>query len=394
LVKEIERDNQGFKMMYQLITSSSALAAFCAQAATAEVLAVDTEFVRQTTLSPKLGLIQLFDGKQLVLVDPLAIDDWSALQQLFADPAVCKVVHSCNEDLEALATKDLLPVLPLIDTQLAAELAGWGGSQGYAKLVQRVCAIELDKSESRTDWIARPLSTLQLDYAAKDVEHLLDVYQALKTELVAKGQYELLLAEGEHLIARRSFGLPLSFRHLELKNSNLLTPRELAILRELVIWRQEYAQQHDMALGFIFKDHHLLDIAKRRPGSLESMFNIPELPGREVRRHGKAILALIEKAKALPLEECPAPFYHTDVFQGFKEEMLKITDAIKAAAKESGIPAEFIAVRRQSTEFFNWCWRVSDKDRGLLPVPEFLRGWRREILRKHLPVPAHAAELI
>lgn len=381
-------------MTYQLITSSSALAAFCAQAASTDLLAVDTEFVRQTTLSPKLGLIQLFDGKQLALVDPLAIDDWSSLQKLFANPTVCKIVHSCNEDLEALATKHLLPILPLIDTQLAAELAGWGGSQGYAKLVQRVCAIELDKSESRTDWIARPLSALQLDYAAKDVEHLLDVYQALKTELVAKGQYELLLAEGEHLIARRSFGLPLSFRHLELKNSNLLTPRELAILRELVIWRQEYAQQHDMALGFIFKDHHLLDIAKRRPGSLESMFNIPELPGREVRRHGKTVLALIEQAKALPLEQCPAPFYHADVFLGFKEELQRITDAIKAAAKASGIPAEFIAVRRQSTEYFNWCWRVSDEDRPQLPVPEFLRGWRREILINHLPVPVHIQPLI
>lgn len=381
-------------MTYQLITTSSALAAFCAQAANAEVLAVDTEFVRQTTLSPKLGLIQLFDGKQLALVDPLVIDDWSSLQQLFANPAVCKVVHSCNEDLEALATKNLLPVLPLIDTQLAAELAGWGGSQGYAKLVQRVCAIELDKSESRTDWIARPLSALQLDYAAKDVEHLLDVYQALKQELIAKDQYQLLLAEGEHLIARRSFGLPLPFRHLELKNSNLLAPRELAILRELVIWRQEYAQQHDMALGFIFKDHHLLDIAKRRPGSLESMFNIPELPGREVRRHGKTVLALIEQAKALPLDNCPQPYYHTDTFSGFKEELQKITDAVKAAARASGIAAEFIAVRRQTTEYFNWCWRVSDEERHQLPVPEFLRGWRREVLIKFLPVPAHIQALI
>jgi ribonuclease D len=381
-------------MTYQLITTSSALAAFCAKAASAEVLAVDTEFVRQTTLSPKLGLIQLFDGQRLVLVDPLAIEDWSPLQQLFANPAVCKVIHSCNEDLEALATKNLLPVLPLIDTQLAAELAGWGGSLGYAKLVQRVCAIELDKSESRTDWIARPLSPLQLDYAAKDVEHLLDVYQALKTELLAKGHYDLLLAEGGHLISRRSFALPLAFRHLELKNSNLLAPRELAILRDLVSWRYSYAQQHDMALGFIFKDHHLLDIAKRRPGSLESMFNIPELPGREVRRHGKTVLAIIEQAKALPLELCPQPYYHKDTFPGFKEGMAQISEAIKAAAKESGIAAEFIAVRRQSTEFFNWCWRVSDEDRVLLPVPEFLRGWRRELLLCHLPIPQHLQSVV
>ncbi|WP_337880859.1 ribonuclease D [Rheinheimera sp.] len=376
-------------MSDQLISSQTELDDFCAQASKAACLALDTEFIRQSTLYPKLGLIQLFDGHRLALVDPLADLDWSSLRTLLVNPAVVKVIHSCTEDLEALATKNLIRIEPLFDTQLAAELVGWGSSLGYAKLVHKVTGKELDKSESRTDWLARPLSPLQLRYAAHDVEYLLPVYQQLLTELQQKNQLDLLLAEGRHLIERRHVSWPDAFKHLEVKNSFLLNPRELAVLRELVVWRQQYAEQKDMALGLIFKDFHLLDIAKRRPGSIESMLNIPEIPQREVRRHGKTVLMLIEKAKALPAEQCPHTFYHRDVFGGQKEEQQKLLDAIKQAARQAGIPSELLAVRKQVNELFNWIWRISDDERSVVPVPELLRNWRLPLLKPYLPAVAH-----
>ncbi|MDZ7903312.1 MAG: hypothetical protein U5L01_12565 [Rheinheimera sp.] len=120
-------------MSYQMITENAALAAFCQQASQQPALAVDTEFVRVSSLLPKLGLIQLFDGLQVVLVDPLTITDWQPLQALFANSAVMKLLHSCTEDLEALASVGLTELNPLFDTQLAAELIGWGGSLGYAQ---------------------------------------------------------------------------------------------------------------------------------------------------------------------------------------------------------------------------------------------------------------------
>ena len=374
--------------MYSLITDNTALAHYCQQVAPDTVLALDTEFIRQSTLYPKLGLIQLYDGQQLALVDPLTITDWQPLQLLLQRPDCIKMLHSCTEDLEAFATIGIKEITPLFDTQLAAELLGWGSSVGYARLVEQLTGQVLDKSESRTDWLARPLSSTQLQYAANDVFYLLPLFEKLRDEL-SPGQFDLLLQEGVQLNKRKLQQLPLPFRYLEIKNSWQLSPRELAILRELAAWRQQYAQDKDLALGLIVKDAVLLELAKRRPATAESLLNIPAIAPRDVRRHAKTLVEIITQAKALPPEQCPQRFYHSDSFPGHKEATEQISKAIKQAAAALAIPAAFISVKRQLNEYLNWCWRVSDNDRLLLPLPEYLQGWRAELLQPHLTRPGH-----
>ncbi|MEH8017956.1 ribonuclease D [Rheinheimera muenzenbergensis] len=374
--------------MYSLITDNNALASYCQQVAANSVLALDTEFIRQSTLYPKLGLIQLFDGSSLALVDPLTITDWQPLQQLLLRPDCIKMLHSCTEDLEAFATIGIKDITPLFDTQLAAELLGWGSSMGYARLVEQLSAQVLDKSESRTDWLARPLSATQLQYAANDVYYLHPLYNKLCAEL-SPAQHSLLLREGEQLNKRKLQQLPLQYRFLEIKNSWQLSPRELAVLRELAAWRQQYAMDKDIALGLIVKDAAMLELAKRRPATAESLMNIPAIPAREVRRHAKTLVDIIAAAKDVPQQLCPQRFYHTDSFSGHKETSEQLSQAIKQAAAALAIPAEFISVKRQLNEYLNWCWRVSDQDRALLPLPEYLQGWRAELLRPFLPRPAH-----
>lgn len=374
--------------MISVITDNAALAIYCQQVKSSTLLAVDTEFIRQSTLYPKLGLIQMYDGVQLALVDPLAISDWQPLKQLFAEPGLVKLLHSCSEDIEALATIGITEITPLFDTQLAAELLGWGSSMGYARLVEQLTGEVLDKSESRTDWLARPLSQTQLQYAANDVHFLFPLYQHLTTQLTAL-QHQLLLAEGQQLMQRRSQQLPLPFKFLEIKNSWQLAPRELAVLRELAAWRQTYAMEKDLALGLILKDIQLIELAKRRPATAESLLNIPGMPQREIRRHAKLLVELISAAKELPQASCPQRFYHQEEFAGYKETTEQLTKAIKAAAAAHAIPAEFVSVKRQLNEYLNWCWRVSDNDRHCLPIPEFMLGWRKQYLLPHLPVPTH-----
>ena len=374
--------------MTRLITDNDALAQYCQQAATRNVLAMDTEFIRQSTLLPKLGLIQLFDGEALALVDPLGITDWQPLQQLLANIQVVKLLHSCSEDIEALATINIQTITPLFDTQLAAELIGWGASMGYARLVEQLTGDVLDKSESRTDWLARPLSDTQLRYAANDVEFLYPLYDKLCAHL-STTQKQLLLDEGEQMMRRREQQLPLQFKYLEIKNSWQLSPRELAVLRELAAWRYSYAQQRDLALGLILKDIQLIELAKRRPSTAESLMNIPGLPPREIRRHAKLLVELISQAKELPLAQCPQRFYHEAQFAGYKETVNLLTKAVKEAAANTNIPAEFMSVKRQLNEYLNWCWRISDEQRALLPVPEYLKGWRKQLLAPFLPKPAH-----
>lgn len=374
--------------MTRLITDNDALAHYCQQAATRNVLAMDTEFIRQSTLLPKLGLIQLFDGEALALVDPLCITDWQPLQQLLANSQVVKLLHSCSEDIEALATINIQTITPLFDTQLAAELIGWGASMGYARLVEQLTGDVLDKSESRTDWLARPLTDTQLRYAANDVEFLYPLYDKLCAHLSA-AQKQLLLDEGEQMMRRREQQLPLQFKYLEIKNSWQLSPRELAVLRELAAWRYRYAQQRDLALGLILKDIQLIELAKRRPSTAESLMNIPGLPPREIRRHAKLLVELIQQAKELPLADCPQRFYYEAQFAGYKETVNALSKAVKEASAAQAIPAEFMSVKRQLNEYLNWCWRISDDERALLPLPEYLKGWRKQALAPFLPQPAH-----
>tara|TARA_R110002126_G_scaffold43475_11_gene124554 strand:- start:153 stop:1313 length:1161 start_codon:yes stop_codon:yes gene_type:complete len=380
--------------MNNLITDNHSLALYCQNATGQPALAVDSEFIRQSTLYPKLGLIQLFDGKQLALVDPLTITDWQPLIQLFADETIVKTLHSCTEDLEALATIGINHIQPLFDTQLAAELLGWGSSIGYAKLVERASGEVLDKSESRTDWLARPLAAKQLEYAANDVTYLLPLYQHLMAQFDNDTLLPLLLAEGQQLQQRRAHPLPLRLKYLEVKNGSQLRSRELAVLRELVAWRLSYAASKDLALGLVIKDFQMLELAKRKPGSVESLLNIPGMTGRDMRRHAKMLIELIEQAKQLPQEDCPQPFYQLEHFQGEKVVLAELSQAIKDAAAQTGIPAAFLSVRRQLHEYFNWCWRVTAQERQLLPVPEFLSGWRQQLLLPYLPIPAHVQNLV
>jgi ribonuclease D len=374
--------------MIPLISDDAALASYCQRIAQSSLLAVDTEFIRQSTLYPKLGLIQLYDGKHLALVDPLAISQWQPLIDIFTNVNIVKLLHSCNEDIEAFATIGINSITPLFDSQLACQLLGWGNSIGFANLVERILGQQLDKSETRADWLARPLAEKQLTYAANDVLFLFPLFEPLQHELNPE-QLTLLLEEGQQLVQRKEQKLAPEFKYLEVKNSWLLTPRELAVLRELVSWRYQYAQQKDLALGLVLKDGQLFELAKRRPSSVESLSNIPDLPTREIRRHGHTVIKLIEQAKALPQEACPQRFYHQEQFIGYKQEVAAITAVIKLAAKEGNIPAEFLSVKRQLNEYLNWCWRVTDQQRQALPTPEYCQGWRREYLLPFLTLPEH-----
>ncbi len=381
-------------MSYRLIIDNSQLADFCQSSLSAAYLAVDTEFIRINTLQPKLGLIQLYAGADVVLVDPLTITDWQPLAELLGSASVLKLLHSCNEDLEAFASIGLTQIRPLLDTQLAAELAGMGASLGYAKMVEQLLGKVVDKTESRTDWLARPLAKTQLEYAAFDVLYLFQLKDLLLAKLPDPKFLPLLLAEGEQMISRRQHQLPISFKYLEMKNSWQCPPRELAVLRALTSWRASYAEQKDMALGLVLKDAVMYELAKRRPVTLDGLAQIQDLHPRELRRHGQVLLELIAQSKALSNEECPQTFYHQSEFAGFKQVQQQLTDAVQQAANASGIPAGFLSVKRQLNEYLNWCWRVSDSEREQLPAPEYLRGWRRDILLPYLPKPQHVTALI
>ncbi|MDU0354606.1 ribonuclease D [Paraglaciecola aquimarina] len=262
-------------MQYTYITDEHALNQFCLQASRAKVIAVDTEFVRTRTLYPKLGLIQIYDGQQLVLVDPLPINDFSSLTQLLTDPDVVKVLHSCSEDLETFWHAFNVMPSPIFDSQFAASVVGMGTSLGYAKLVETMLQVTVDKGESRTDWIARPLSEDQCNYAANDVLYLYQLYPTLRDKVVEQNKLPWVYAEIEHLAMKKRTNLPLDYVYLTIKNALKLSAKSTLILQKLAAWRTEVARQKDMSLNFVVREENLVEIARVQPQTKHALRAIP-----------------------------------------------------------------------------------------------------------------------
>ena len=186
-----------------MITTDDALASLCEAVRAFPAIALDTEFVRTRTYYPQLGLIQLFDGEHLALIDPLGITDWSPLKAILRDPSITKFLHAGSEDLEVfLNVFGELPQ-PLIDTQILAAFCGRPMSWGFASMVEEYSGVTLDKSESRTDWLARPLTERQCEYAAADVWYLLPITAKLMVETEASGWLPAALDECRLMQMRR-----------------------------------------------------------------------------------------------------------------------------------------------------------------------------------------------
>src|SRR5207342_2760010 len=164
------------------------------------LVALDTEFIRERTYYPQLALVQLAIPGEVLLVDPLVPGMADALRPLLVDPAITKLMHSASEDLQALLRGAAAVPAPLFDTQVAAAMCGLGAGLSYQKLVQQVTGTELEKGETRSDWLRRPLSDSQLKYAADDVLHLHAVHDAVEARLRALGRLDWLRQDNERSV--------------------------------------------------------------------------------------------------------------------------------------------------------------------------------------------------
>lgn len=220
-----------------MITTNDALAACCEAARRHPALALDTEFVRTRTYYPQLGLIQLYDGEQVSLIDPLTITEWAPFKALLQDVNVTKFLHAGSEDLEVFLNAFGMMPEPFIDTQILASFSGHALSCGFAALVESFTGIALDKSESRTDWLARPLTERQCDYAAADVWYLLPIATQLVEKTRESGWLEAALDECRLMMARRSEQADPEEVWRDIGNAWQLRTRQLACLKLLAAWR-------------------------------------------------------------------------------------------------------------------------------------------------------------
>src|SRR5690606_16518924 len=226
---------------------------------------MDTEFVRERTWWPRLALVQLAVGDDILLADPLAPGIGEALAPLLADPAVLKVMHSASEDLVALKRGCGVVPAPLFDTQVAAALAGVGAGIGYQRLVLDTTGSTLPKGETRSDWLRRPLSSSQLEYAADDVLHLDALHADLERRLRELDRLEWLAEDCARMVAGARDDALDRWPHLGMRAAQFMDAEGQRRLLRLLRWRDAYARDHDRPRGWILDNELAASLARNPP---------------------------------------------------------------------------------------------------------------------------------
>ena len=368
---------------FTVITDNTALLEICNLAQQQSAVALDTEFMRVSTYFPKLGLIQVYDGERVSLIDPLAITDFSPFVALLSNPKVLKILHSCSEDLLVFLQEfDQLP-RPMIDTQIMARFLGLGTSAGLAKLAQQYLNVEIDKGATRTNWIKRPLSDIQLQYAAGDVWYLLPLYHILEKEL-AKTPWEQAVRDDCELALSKTHKLQerdLEKAYLDIPNAWKLNPLELSRLRILAQWRQNVGIERDLALSYIVKSDNLWKVAKNNPRNTSEMLEMG-LTENEVRVRGKKILQLLAQARCMSSNDYPEPIERISEDPRYKKTIRLLQEKVNSLTPE-GLTSEIVASKRTLEELIKWVWKYDcSQDKR----PELLIGWRKPIGEKLVDV--------
>lgn len=291
--------------MFEVISTTRDLQAFVDKISDATWVAIDTEFMREKTYFAKLCLIQIEAKGHRACIDPLKIDDLSLFAALMHNPDVTKVFHAAHQDLEILLNMTGKVPSPIFDTQIAASVLGIGDRLSYARLVEDMLGVHLAKTQSRTNWMKRPLAHAQLKYAIDDVRYLAQMYPLMIERLDAKGRRGWLDRDFAAAVDPQTYTVDLTQCWKKVKGHRGLKRPQLAILRELAAWRERRAEQSDIPRRWPLSDSVLLDMAKQQPGTLNALRDIRGMNLDNSRDAHNTLLKLIKKGQHTPEAEWP-----------------------------------------------------------------------------------------
>lgn len=355
---------------YQIIQQDAQLKQLCEQARHYSVVALDTEFERVRSYYAKLGLIQLYFGADVALIDPLTITDWQPFIALLADANVLKILHASGEDIEIFHQQFQQIPTPMLDTQIMANFLGCPQSAGFALLAQHYLQVELDKKASRTDWLKRPLSERQLNYAAADVYYLLPIYQKM-AEAMASSEWKTAIQQECELFAqKRCRQISPEKAYLDIGNAWRLNRKALNNLKFLAKWRFQEGIKRNIALNFIVSSEGLVQMAIHEPVHTAQLLDLGLHP-MEIKRYGKKLLLLLEQAKRVPPEQYPDLIENISERPHYKKYLNLLHKELKAMLQNK-VPLQLVASKKALHQFLKWYWLGQSKQK----LPDLLCGWR------------------
>ncbi|TEW54987.1 ribonuclease D [Psychromonas sp. RZ22] len=363
-------------MQFEMITTQEKLIEYVATLDSSPI-SLDTEFVRTRTFFANLGLLQVSQNKRIVLIDPISIGDITLFWQAI-DNKPC-ILHASSEDLEIIKQQKGDLNIKLFDTQVACAFLNHGNSLGYAKMVELMEGIVLDKGESRTDWCARPLSEKQQHYAAADVLYLQPSLEVLQVQLAEKKMTDFFEQECQMILDQKMKQQKPDNAYKALDNLFKLDRHSLAIIKALAKWRLETAQARNLAINFVVKAEHLWLLAYYQPSSLSDLKRLNLLPN-EIRIHGENILSIIKEVNSQAPDTYPALISRLVDFPDYKKTLKSMRDKIKECAEKYELPVELIASKRIINEYLSWSWKLNDEQRQTASKPKLLTGWRYELI--------------
>jgi ribonuclease D len=333
-------------------------------------VSLDTEFMREKTYWAKLCLVQVAVADECALIDPLAGEDLGPLLDVLADPSVVKIVHAGGQDLEIFYRLAGRAAAPVFDTQVAATVAGFPSQVGYARLVKDLFNVDIDKSDTFTDWARRPLTSAQIEYALNDVRYLDGAYLELTARLERDGRTAWLAGDMERLSDSAAYAVEPDQVFRKLKRTSSLSRRQLGVLQKVGAWREREAMRRDLPRRWIVGDETLVEVARRRPADASALADVRGLNSRALGDGGAGLLAAVAAGVQTPEAELPRadrkPRTVVDV-EGVVELMGAL---VRMRASEHGIAVPLLATRGDLE-------RLASGQRDESPL---LEGWRRSIV--------------
>ncbi len=353
-----------------LIADSSELARFCARQSEAEYVTIDTEFIRDRTYWPKLCLVQIAGPEETAAIDTVAPGlDLAPLFGLLATTKVLKVFHAARQDIEIFFHMTGTIPEPIVDTQVAAMVCGFGDAVSYENLAAKLAGARIDKSSRFTDWSHRPLTDKQLQYALSDVTHLRPAYEKLKRRIDKSGRGQWVEEEMRVLTNPATYRLDPreSWRRLKTRSENR---RFLAILREVAAWREEEAQARDLPRNRVLKDESLVEIASHAPTGVEELARSRGMQrGFAEGRMGQGLLAAVKRGVELPDADCPKATPRVDLPSGLAPVVDLLRVLLKTRCEANDVAQKLVANAEDLT-------LIAADDKADVAA---LTGWRREM---------------
>ena len=351
------------------VNSLAQLEEICRIFEKSEWLALDTEFLRETTYYSKFCLLQIANSDHIACIDPLALKTLEPLRKLLFNPKVTKIFHAGRQDLEIFYNIFEAVPSPIFDTQIAAPLLGFGDQIGYAALVSEIIGVHLEKAHSRTDWTVRPLSDEQLKYACDDVVYLAEIYRKILERLLELGRLDWLQEDFEAQINPNLYNNRPDQAWKRIRGTNRLSDIQLTVLQVVAEWRETVAQQKNKPRNWIFRDDFIIDLAKLRPECMDALTKIRGLSDRAQKDYGKHLCSLVQKAKTIPLatngrgKKLPKKALEQDAILDL------LTAVVRLRAAENSLSPSVLASKKDLEQLL-----VDPKN------TKILHGWRKNLI--------------